>query len=202
MSKDSPEDPVRVTEILQRLAAGDGDKTELVEAVYDELKGIARARIGRERRDHTLQPTALVNEAYLRLFGRDATPEFENRAHFFGAAAEAMRRILVDNARKRRRPKHGGDHDRRPLLEDHLAVESPTDGVEAISVALEKLESADSRAALIVKLRYFVGLTIDETAAALGVSSSTVRGDWTISKAWLSHELRNVGKNGGRTHGR
>ena len=162
--------------------------------IYRELRRHAEASMRRERAGHTLQPTALVNEAYLRLFGGDAT--WESREHFFGAAAEAMRRVLVEHARKRSSRKRGGDADRVTLDELSIETHHPDEEVLALSAALTDLQAVDERLATVVKLRYFAGMTIDETAAASGRSTASVKRDWSYARAWLytrmsEDELRN-----------
>lgn len=178
-----------LTQILEAISAGDRDAADrLLPLVYDELRALAGARMARERAGHTLQPTALVHEAYLRLFGKVA-PRWENRAHFFGAAAEAMRRILIERARRQARLKRGGARERIPLTE--IAGEQTLDAEELLSLdrALDQLEAKDPAMARVVKLRYFAGLTVDETAAALDVGSRTVDRHWTAARAWLQREL-------------
>jgi RNA polymerase sigma factor (TIGR02999 family) len=178
-----------LTEILAAITSGDRDAaSRLLPLVYDELREVARAKLARERQGHTLQPTALVHEAYLRLFG-NARPRWENRAHFFGAAAEAMRRILIERARRHLRLKRGGGRQQVPLAD---MVEQQTLGAEdllALDRALDRLEARDAVMAEVVKLRYFAGLTVDETAAALDLSPRTVDRHWTGARAWLQREL-------------
>ncbi len=184
-----------ITRLLEQASAGDESAAaQLFDSVYAELKQMAGAKMANEPLGHTLQTTDLVNEAYLRLFDSPRDPQFENRAHFFGAAAEAMRRILVDRARRVRALKHGGAMQRVDLepseVIDGAADQRAADQIEAVSEALETLEAEDPRAALVVKLRYFVGLSLDETAQALQVSASTVSADWTVSRAWLQQRLK------------
>ena len=158
--------------------------------VYEELRCLAAAKMGHEPAGHTLQPTALVHEAYLRLFGGDGQT-WQNRAHFFASAAEAMRRILVERARRNKQLKRGGGRARTPLsddLPDPDPAVAPLD-VLAVDEALQKLEQFDPRLADIVKLRCFVGMSIAETAQSLGLSSRTVNREWIVAKAWLGKEL-------------
>jgi RNA polymerase sigma factor (TIGR02999 family) len=164
--------------------------------VYDELRRLAGNYLRHERPGQTLQATALVHEAYLRLFG-NAAAEWPDRAYFFGAAAEAMRRVLVDAARARLAKKRGGDAARVELADD-VADERPEARVDllALDEALTRLEQQDVRMAGIVKLRYFVGLSVDDTAAALALSRRTVLREWTAAKAWLHRELGGDGPEG------
>ncbi|HVR29648.1 MAG TPA: sigma-70 family RNA polymerase sigma factor, partial [Thermoanaerobaculia bacterium] len=177
-----------VTQILQALTAGDdraGD--ELFAVVYGELRRIARAVSARERPDHTLQPTAVVHEAYLRLVGGES-PRWENRAHFFGAAAEAMRRILIDHARRKASLKRGGGR-RRASLTDLPEPDARLEDLLALDQALDRLEERDPAMAEVVKLRYFAGLSVEETAKALGTSPRSVSRAWTAARSWLRREL-------------
>ena len=161
----------------------------LAPVVYDELRMLAAAQLRRERSGHSLQPTALVNEAYLRLVGTHHPP-WEDRGHFFRAAAEAMRRILIEHARKRSRHKRGGGRVRVSLS----AVGAPSwdepEHVLALDEALRRLEEQDPRSAEVVQLRYFGGLSIQETAEALGTSERTVKREWAFARAWLRNALR------------
>lgn len=178
-----------LTTILAAMTAGDAEAADrLLPLVYGELRALARMKMAREGAGHTLQPTALVHEAYLRLFGR-SRPRWENRAHFFGAAAEAMRRILIERARRRARLKRGASPRRVPLVE--LPDEQTLHAEELLSLdrALDRLEALDSSMARVVTLRYFAGLTVDETAAALDVAPRTVDRQWTAARAWLQREL-------------
>ena len=177
-----------VTRLLQAVRAGDRDAgDQLVVAVYDELRRMAAGVMHGERAGHTLQATALVHEAYLRLLGSE--PAFENRAYFFGAAAEAMRRVLIDNARRKKAEKRGGDRER-VTLSDVVANSSDGDlDVLALNTAIEELTREDERLAEVVKLRYFVGLSIEETADVLGTSPATVKRDWTYARAWLHERM-------------
>jgi len=170
---------------LLREVAGDGDAAidRLLPIVYGELRQIARQRMAMERRDHTLQATALVHEAFLRLIG---TQEMgvENRSHFFHAAAEAMRRLLIEHARRRGRVKRGGD--RKRVLGDVLDLaEADAEETVALDGAIRRLGEEDDQAAAVVRLRFYAGLSIEETAAALGVSERTVNRQWLYARAWL-----------------
>lgn len=180
-----------ITLILERARAGEPTATEeLLTLVYDELRSLAAAKLAREAPNETLQPTALVHEAWLRL-GGDQQPAWENRAHFFGAAAEAMRRVILDRIRGRNRHKRGGDRERIDLDDVHLAAEDPDDTVLAVNEALERLATIDPEKAQVVKLRYFVGMHHDEIAAVMNVSEVTVRRYWSLARAWLYAELSN-----------
>lgn len=179
----------RVSILLQEVAAGnDGVSNELVALIYDDLHAMAEGQLRRERADHSLQPTELVSEAYLRLI--DGAPAFENRAHFFGAAATAMRRILVDHARRRAAEKRGGDQVRVTFEELAVPAVEPSVDVVALDDALTALEEEEPRLARVVELRYFVGFSIDETAEMLGVSTATVKRDWTYARAWLMDRMQ------------
>jgi RNA polymerase sigma factor (TIGR02999 family) len=177
------------TSILQ--SAGDGDPEaarRLVALLYAELRALARREMAGERPDHTLQPTALVHEAYMRLVG-DGDATFENRAHFFGAAARAIRRILVEHARRRGRQKRGGAGQRVTLDEALVVVPERDDRLLALDEALERLAALDPAKARLVELRYFAGATLQESARMLGVSESTVVRDWRTTRAWLHAAL-------------
>jgi RNA polymerase sigma factor (TIGR02999 family) len=179
----------QVTRVLQEVGAGRAQASEqLLPLVYEELLVIARQRLRDERAHHTLNATALVHEAYMRLVG-DAAAGWENRAHFFGAAARAMRQVLIDYARKRGRAKRGGDQARIPLNVVDLAVEAPVEDVLAVDRAVEKLAAKDPRMAEVVQLRFYAGLSVEETAAALGMSERTVRREWSLARAWMMREL-------------
>jgi RNA polymerase sigma factor (TIGR02999 family) len=175
-----------VTRILDRLQAGDGQAAEdLLPVVYEQLKRMARAQMARERGARTLQPTALVHEAWLRLCG-GASPDFASRAAFFGAAARAMRRILVERARRVRALRRGGDGQRVTLAGVEPAADAaPTVDLLALDEALRALEAEDPRMAEVVALRYFAGLDVEETAAALGISARTVKREWAVARAFL-----------------
>ncbi len=185
--------PGEVTRILEAVATGEARAAEqLLDLVYDELRRLAGARMAGESPGQTLQPTALVHEAYLRLF-RGKTPKFENRAHFFTAAAEAMRRVLVDRARERRRLKRGGDRLRVTLDTGMARYDATPEELLDIDEALRSLEAHDAGMANVVKLRYFAGLTLEETAETLGSSRSTVARSWRAARAWLQRELTHGG---------
>ena len=161
---------------------------ELDELVYAELHKLASAAMRHERPGHTLQPTALINEAYLRLMANQQPASWESKAHFFGAAARAMRRILVDHARKKHRVKHGGV---KVELHDSDAIfDANPEEVFALEAALDELGGIDQRSLRIVELRYFVGLTVDETAGLVGMSPKTVKRDWEFARVWLESRLR------------
>ena len=178
-----------LTRLIQGASRGDeGQAAELFDTVHDELLRLARSRMAAERPGHTLQATALVSEVWLRLAG-DAPVAFENRAHFFTAAAEAMRRILIEHARARGRVKRGGRAARVPLAGVDLADEVALDDVLAVDQAIEILSAKDPRLAEIVRLRFYAGLGTDETAAAMGLSPRTVRREWAVARAFLAREL-------------
>ncbi len=185
-----------VTLLLSRVRNGeDGARERLLELVYGELRRIARSAMASERSDHTLEPTALAHEAYLRLaHGADEALAFENRAHFFAAAAQAIRRLLVEHARARTRLKRGGARNRIDLdSRVDVAAEPGTDErVLAVDDALERLARFDSGKARLVELRFFAGMSVDEVALALGVSPSTVAREWRVTRAWLFSELGGV----------
>ena len=175
-----------VTQILSAIEAGDQRAAaELLPLVYDELRKLAAQRLAGEAPGQTLQPTALVHEAYLRLVGGDRITHWNSRAHFFGAAAEAMRRILVDQARRKQAVKHGGDHVRVDLADVEPAAEGPDLDLIALDEALDRLARTDPRKAELVKLRFFAGLTTEQAARVLGVSTSTADNDWAYAKSWL-----------------
>lgn len=180
-----------VTSILDRVQRGDSQAAEeLLPLVYVELRRLAAQKMANEAAGHTLQPTALVHEAWLRLGGSNA-PSFQNRAHFFGAAAEAMRRILIERARRRIAAKRGAGAERVDL--DEIEIPSPVandDQLLAMNDALEKFAALDPRKAELVKLRYFVGMSFDEAAAALGIAVPTAKQWWAYARAWLTVELR------------
>jgi len=179
-----------VTRILNSLPPGDPSAAaELLPLVYEELRQLARAKMANELPNHTLQATALVHEAYLRLVG-DEDPAWANRAHFFGAAAEAMRRILIDHARRRLAQRHGGGKERVPLDEISIAAPGTDDELLAVHDALEKLAAHDAEKAELVKLKYFAGLTTEEAANVLGLSEPTAKRHWAYARAWLFREIR------------
>jgi RNA polymerase sigma factor (TIGR02999 family) len=181
--------PKEVTQLLEAAANGNGAAAaDLLPLVYEELRKLAQARMANERAQ-TLQPTALVHEAFLRLVGEDAQkPQWQNRGHFFGAAAQAMRRILVERARHRGRLKHGGGRERVDLNAEAIVNPEATDLV-SLDAALDRLQQHDPRKAEIVLLRYFAGLSIEETARAISLSPATVKNEWAVARAWLHREL-------------
>ena len=194
MSHDDPppEQPTQVTLLLRRWQAGDREALDrLIPLVYKELHAIASRHMAREWRRGTLQTTGLVNEAYIKLVDqRDV--DWQNRAHFFAIAAQTMRRILVDDARRRLRDKRGGGAD--DVSVDSVTIAAPEPGIEAVDViavdrALQQLEQKDTELAKIVELRYFGGMTVEETGAAIGVSVRTVKREWSVAKAWLYRAL-------------
>jgi RNA polymerase sigma factor (TIGR02999 family) len=175
-----------VTRILSAIEAGDPHAAaDLLPLVYDELRQLAATQMAREKPGQTLDATALVHEAYLRLVGPADDQRWDNRGHFFAAAAEAMRRILVEAARRKKRLRHGGGLRRDVLPADGPAVASPMEDVDAVNEALDKLAAADARAAEIVKLHYFAGLTIEQAAGVLGVSVRKAYTVWAYARAWL-----------------
>jgi RNA polymerase sigma factor (TIGR02999 family) len=179
-----------LTRLLDAAAAGEPRAAaELLPLVYAELRRLAGVRMASERAGHTLGPTALVHEAYLRLVGTGQPQNWDGRGHFFAAAAEAMRRILVEAARKKGRQRHGGGQRRIDLDDRHLAAESPGDDLLAIDEALTRLAELDPKRAELVKLRYFAGLTMPEAAVALGISLATAERYWAFARAWLYAEL-------------
>lgn len=182
---------LNVTELLHAAATGDRRAaTDLLPMVYDELRRLATRRLAQERAGQTLQATALVHEAYLRLVGSGGHwPEFEGRAHFFGACAEAMRRILVDNARRKQRVKHGGERQRVELVEQDLAVDDFDDDLLAVDETLSRFAQLEPQAARVVEMHFFAGMSIDEVAIALGVSRATAYRQWSYARAWLHCEM-------------
>ena len=180
-----------VTRILSAIEAGDPTAaTELLPLVYDELRKLAAARMATEPLDHTLQPTALVHEAYLRLVGNNAASQWNGRGHFFAAAAEAMRRILVEQARQKCSLKRGGDRERVELDRlETVALQRP-DEVLALHEAMSKLALTEPQAAELVKLRYFVGFTVEEAAQTLGISPRSADFLWVYARTWLLKELQ------------
>jgi RNA polymerase sigma factor (TIGR02999 family) len=178
-----------VTQILSRIESGDPTAAEqLLPLVYDELRKLAAQRLTQEKPGQTLQATALVHEAYLRLVDGEKAQNWNSRGHFFGAAAEAMRRILVEVARRKRGPKAGGGHCR-VELSDVAEPQGLDLDLIALNDALEKLQTKDSRAAELVKLRFYAGLTRQEAAEILGISVATADNDWAYAKGWLKAEL-------------
>jgi RNA polymerase sigma factor (TIGR02999 family) len=183
-----------VTRILEAIEGGDAKAAgELLPVVYEELRRLAARRLAQERPGQTLQPTALVHEAYLRLVGNDRDPaRWQGRAHFFAAAAEAMRRILIDNARRKAADRHGGQRTRVELGEvadARVAAVPFSDDVLALDQAMAKLAAEDPVKAELVKLRYFAGLTLEQAGAALGLSRATAVRYWAYARAWLHEEI-------------
>jgi RNA polymerase sigma factor (TIGR02999 family) len=188
---------IEVTRILCAIHQGDSHAAErLLPLVYDELRKLAAQKLAREKPGQTLQATALVHEAYLRLVAgqgskRAEKQQWDDRGHFFAAAAEAMRRILVEKARRKRRIRHGGGRRQQPLENNEPAIACPADALDllALDEVLTRFEAASPRKARLVKLRYFAGLTLPEAAEMLGVARSTAEADWTYAKAWLKREI-------------
>lgn len=184
-----PVQPAEVTELLRRWSGGDvGARESLVPLVYDELRRLARYYLASQRSDHTLQSTAIVHEAYLRLAGRNNV-HWENRSHFFAVAAQLMRRILVDHARKRNAAKRGGAS--RTLLVDEAVEPSSQRELDLVALddALKALATLDERQSRIVELRFFGGLSIEDTARMLEISPATVKREWSTARAWLYEEI-------------
>jgi RNA polymerase sigma factor (TIGR02999 family) len=180
-----------VTDILSAIEGGDLQAAEkLLPLVYQELRRLAAQRLAREAPGHTLQTTDLVHEAYVRLVDEGGQPQWDSRAHFFAAAAEAMRRILVDNARRKKRRKHGGGHQRVELEAAAFLAKAPTQDLEALDEALDKLAEEDPAKAELVKLRFFAGLTMPEIAQVLKISLATAERHWTYARTWLFAELK------------
>ena len=179
-----------VTRILESIEHGDSKAAdELLPLVYGELRRLAASKMARETPNQTLQPTALVHEAWLRLVG-DANPKFGGRAHFFAAAAEAMRRILIDKARRKRALRHGGDQQRVDLADVEVAAPGDDDQLLAVNDALDKLAAQNQLEAELVKLRYFVGITLEEAAEVLGISARTADNYWAHARAWLYRAIK------------
>jgi RNA polymerase sigma factor (TIGR02999 family) len=192
-----------VTRILDQIQEGDPRAAEqLLPLVYDELRKLAAARLAQEKPGQTLQATALVHEAYLRLVDGENEQAWQNRAHFFAASAEAMRRILVENARRKCRVRHGGGLRRVDVLEADIAA-SPSDDDQLLVLdgALTRLAAVRPQAAELVKLRFFVGLTEDEAAPLLGLSSRTTRRLWAFARAWLRRDIERAGEGDARGAG-
>jgi RNA polymerase sigma factor (TIGR02999 family) len=184
-------DSLQITQLLKKWSEGNQEVLDkLMPLVYDELRRQASRYLRRERANHTLQTTALIHEAYLKLIDQNQV-EWQNRTHFFAIAAQAMRRILVDYARERNRDKRGGAAENLPLEEAAfvVAAQEKTVDLVALDEALTRLAKFDERQARVVELRYFSGLSIDETAEILGVSNVTVRRDWNMAKAWLHQQI-------------
>lgn len=187
-------DMADITQILQRIDSGDPAAAhELLPLVYDELRRLATDRLRRENPGQTLQATALVHEAYLRLVNVPQEQEWDGRGHFFAAAAEAMRRILVETARRKQRLKHGGDRRRQEL--DEIAVAAPPlhEDLLALDAALDRLKAEDPQAVELVQLRYFVGLSIPEVAEMMGIAPRTADRLWAYARSWLHREIGGSG---------
>ena len=182
-----------VTQILSKIESGDPDaSSELLPLVYEELRKLAAARMAAEKPGQTLQATSLVHEAYIRLVDVETVQRWNSRGHFFGAAAEAMRRILIDHARSRKRQKRGGDRQKLNLDNIDVAMTASFDELDALNEALVKLAEVDPVKAELVQLRYFAGLTIEQAAELLGISRATASRYWTYARAWLFNEIRNA----------
>ncbi|MCI0456385.1 MAG: ECF-type sigma factor [Gemmataceae bacterium] len=180
-----------VTRILSAIQQGDPSAADqLLPLVYDELRQLAAHKLAQEKPGQTLQATALVHEAYLRLVDTDQAQHWNSRGHFFAAAAEAMRRILVEQARRRHAAKRGGQASREDLQESTIAAPQPPEELLALDDALERLSAVDAGAATLVKLRFFVGLTMQEAADALGMSVRSAHDLWAYARSWLRHDLR------------
>ncbi len=180
-----------VTRILSQIEQGDPSATErLLALVYDELRRLAAQKLSKEKPGQTLQATALVHEAFLRLVDVRRAQPWNSRGHFFGAAAEAMRRILIDQARRKQSQRRGGGFRRRALDDIEIAAAEPGDDVLSVNEALERFEAMDPVAAQLVKLRYFAGLTVPESADVLGISPTTADRHWAYARAWLHAELK------------
>ncbi len=180
----------QVTQLLAAAVQGDRQAAaDLLPLVYAELRELAAARMAQERPGQTLQATALVHEAYLKLVGTEDTIQWQGRGHFFAAAAESMRRILVDQARRKKRLKHGGDRRRLELDEELIAAPQRRDDLLALDAALDKLKQVDGSAAELIQLRYFAGLTVASAAEVMDISSSSAERLWRYARAWLHHEI-------------
>ena len=180
-----------VTRILSAIEAGDPHAAEqLLPLIYDELRKLASAKLAQEKPGQTLSATALVHDAYLRLVGGDAQRAWDSRGHFFAAAAEAMRRILVENARRKRSRKHGGDRHRQALDPSGIAAPEAAEELLALDEALTRLSAVEPQVAELVKLRYFAGLTIPQAATQLGISARTADAWWSYAKAWFQAALQ------------
>ncbi|MHB8953112.1 MAG: ECF-type sigma factor [Pirellulaceae bacterium] len=180
-----------ITCILSQIESGDPCAAEqLLPLVYDELRKLAAAKLAQEKPGQTLQATALVHEAYLRLVDVDKARHWYSRRHFFSAAAESMRRILVEAARRKQRIRHGGEFERVEFEAEHLAVELPVDDLLAIDEALEQLEQSDEQAAQLLKLRYFAGLSVEQAAELLEIPPRTAYRNWAYARAWMYRRVR------------
>ncbi len=179
-----------LTQLIELVSKGERGATDsLIAVVYDELRQIAAQHLAHESSAHTLQATALVHEAFLRLFAGNTQPRFKGRGHFFSAASEAMRRILVDHARRKKSKKRGGDSARGGQVEDAIVMAGSPDEILCVHEALDRLAESHPQKAEVVKLRYFAGLTIHETAEALELSVPTANRYWAFAKAWLFDDL-------------
>jgi RNA polymerase sigma factor (TIGR02999 family) len=175
-----------VTQILDSIARGDEQASQqLLPIIYQDLRRVAASMLAREPPGHTLQATALVHEAYVRLVDAEGEQTWKHRGHFFAAAAEAMRRILVEKARRKQRVKHGGEHQRIELDDERLVCSIPSDQLLAVDEALERFGEEEPEKAQLVKLRFFAGLSIEEAAETLGISRATASRHWTYARAWL-----------------
>jgi RNA polymerase sigma factor (TIGR02999 family) len=184
-----------VTEILQALEQGDkAAATELLPAIYEELRKLAVSKMAKESPNQTLQPTALVHEAYLRLVKTPNGQEWDHRGHFFAAAAEAMRRILVERARRKQAIRHGGELSRTELAESRITTGHADDQILLVHEALDNLAKVDTTKAEVVKHRYFVGMTNAEVAQVMNVSEATTKRHWEYARAWLFTEIKRLGK--------
>ena len=187
-----------ITCILSAIEQGDPHAAEqLLPLVYDELRKLAAQKLAHEKPGQTLEATALVHEAYVRLVDTDKVSQWNSRGHFFAAAAEAMRRILIDNARRKQRPKHGGDR-QRVDMDEAISVAGPKEDLLALDEALARLAEREPVKAELVKLRYFAGLSLEEAAVCLGISPATAKRYWAISRAWLFDALSEAGDLGPR----
>lgn len=183
-----------VTQILGAIEDGESGASEkLLPLVYDELRRLAAQRLNRDSPEQTIQPTALVHEAYLRLVGAEDGQHWNSRGHFFAAAAQAMRRILVENARRKRSLKRGGELNRADVELESLPADAQNVDLVALDEALGKLAAKDARKARLVELRFFSGLTLEQAADALGVSQATAQRDWIFARAWLHREIAEEG---------
>lgn len=186
----TPQHATVVTHILSQIESGDPSRAEqLLPLVYEEMRRLAAAKLAQEKPGQTLQATALVHEAYLRLLGGEQEQSWDSRGHFFAAAAEAMRRILVEQARRKARRKHGADLKRVELDDVEITVAVPGDDIVALHEALTGLAEKHPQKAELIKLRYFAGLTVDEAAMALGISPATADRHWTYARAWLLRSM-------------
>ena len=181
-----------VTRILLELRSGDSNRVnELIPLVYDELRGLAAVHLARERPGQTLQPTALVHEAYLRLI-HESVEDWESRRHFFASVAEAMRRILIENARRKQSRKRGGDFVRTEIDPDELHLGMPSSDLLDLNTALDDLGESDPESAELVKMHYFAGLTLEQIGDLLGFSTRTAKNRWAYAKAWLYRRLKEM----------